>query len=261
MAASSDPEGRYWLLYHAYAQKGFVATGRELMLDEVVFRADGWPAINDGKGPSVRTAGPRAFSAQTDTTLVHDDFDHDGELGVGWQWPIGRKPAAHVAGGALTLAAGAGLSGVALTSAVRSITVPPFVAETALDPKRIAAGVSAGLVIYGDRANHLALLTDCKTAQVWSQQRGQATKVAEAPVASAAPVRLRIACLDGNRFRFAIQDERGAWREIAGESDGSFLPPWDRGVRTGLGVSGPAGASASFDYFAATPGEEKLFAK
>ena len=23
-----DPEGRFWLLYHSYAQKGFVATGR-----------------------------------------------------------------------------------------------------------------------------------------------------------------------------------------------------------------------------------------
>jgi beta-xylosidase len=252
----TDPDGRTWLLYHAYAQKGFVATGRELMLDEVVFGSDGWPTINRGTGPSVHAAGPRAATAQADTTLVRDDFDRDGELGVGWQWLIGSKPAAHVAGGALTLTAGAGLS-----STVRSITVPTFVSETALDPKRIAAGASAGLVIYGDRANHIALLTDGRTAQVWSQQRGQAVKVAEAPVASAAPVRLRIACLDGNRFQFAIQDERGAWKEIGDNTDGSFLPPWDRGVRTGLGVSGPAGATASFDYFSATPGDENLFAK
>ena len=36
----TDPEGRYWLLYHAYAQKGFVATGREMLLDEVVAHLD-----------------------------------------------------------------------------------------------------------------------------------------------------------------------------------------------------------------------------
>ena len=252
----TDPAGRLWLLYHAYAQKGFVATGRELLLDEVVFGADGWPTINRGAGPSVRAPAPPAATAQADTTLVRDDFDRSGALGTGWQWLIGQKPAAHVTDGALTLTAG-----TALSSTVRSITAPTFVAETALDPQKIAAGATAGLVIYGDRANHIALLTDGKTAQVWSAQRSQRTKVAEAPVVPTAPVRLRIACLDGTHFRFAIQDERGAWKEIADQTDGSFLPPWDRGVRTGLGVSGPAGATASFDYFTAAPGEENLFAK
>jgi len=37
---------------------------------------------------------------------VRDDFDREGELGVGWQWLIGSKPAAHLAGGALTLHCG-----------------------------------------------------------------------------------------------------------------------------------------------------------
>ena len=54
----SDADGRYWLLYHAYAQNGFVATGREMLLDEVVFGADGWPTINGGKGPSARANAP-----------------------------------------------------------------------------------------------------------------------------------------------------------------------------------------------------------
>jgi beta-xylosidase len=53
-----DPDGRVWLLYHAYAQTGFVATGREMLLDEVVFAANGWPAINGGKGPTTRAPAP-----------------------------------------------------------------------------------------------------------------------------------------------------------------------------------------------------------
>jgi hypothetical protein len=71
---------------------------------------------------------------------------------------------------------------------------------------------------------------------------------------------LRIACIDGNRFRFAARDARGNWQEIAGETDGGYLPPWDRGLRTGVCVIGPTGAAARFDYFSATPGDEKLFA-
>jgi hypothetical protein len=39
---------------------------------------------------------------------------------------------------------------------------------------------------------------------------------------------------------------------------GRFRAPWDRGVRVGLGVTGPSGATASFDYFSATPGEHTL---
>jgi hypothetical protein len=39
---------------------------------------------------------------------------------------------------------------------------------------------------------------------------------------------------------------------------GRFRAPWDRGVRVGLGVTGPSGATASFDYFSAAPGEHTL---
>lgn len=249
----SDPEGRYWFLYHSYAQKGFVATGREMLLDEVVFGADGWPTINGGKGPSTRTSGPKAAKPQKDITVLRDDFS-DRNLGKGWQWIVGRKPEARLGSGLLTLETRDGPA-----STVQSIVVPSFISETAVDVKRLKAGALAGLVVYGDRANALSLLTDGKKIQVWSEQKGQRNKVAEADAAPGAAIRLRVACIDGNRFRFAIQDAAGKWQELAGETDGSFLPPWDRGVRTGVYVSGEAGSTASFDYFTATPGEEKLF--
>ncbi len=251
----TDPDGRTWFLYHAYAQKGFVATGREMMLDEVVFGADGWPTINGGKGASSRAAAPKAATAQKDITTLRDDFNGRGELAAGWQWIIGRKPAARIDGGALTLTAAE-----APAATVQSITVASFVSETAVDVKSLGSGALAGLVIYGDRANQLSLVTDGKKIQVWSEQRNQRTKVAETDATPGAQVRLRIACVDGSRFRFAVQDAAGKWKEIAGETDGSFLPPWDRGVRTGVYVGGAAGASARFDYFTATPGDERLFA-
>lgn len=250
----SDPQGRTWLLYHAYAQKGFVATGREMLLDEVVFGADGWPTINAGKGPSTRASGPNPAAPQKDVTVLRDDFSGRA-LGPTWQWLVGRKPAARLGGGWLTLEAREGAA-----ATVQSITVPSFVSETVVDPKKLTAGALAGLAIYGDRANHLALLTDGAKIQVWSEEKSQRRKVAEAEARAGAPIRLRIACIDGNRFRFAVQDAAGQWKEIAGETDGSFLPPWDRGVRTGVYVVGNAGATASFDYFTATPGDDQLFA-
>jgi beta-xylosidase len=248
----ADPTGRLWLLYHSYAAKGFVATGREMLLDEVVFGADGWPSINGGKGPSVRANAPATATPQKDVTLIRDDFSGSA-LAPGYQWPIGRAPKTELKMGALVLHATD-----APATAVQSITVSSFVAETAV---KSVNGSNAGIVVFGDQANHLALVTDGKTIRLSNQRRGQSTTVAETPVTtgSGETIKLRVACVVGNRFRFAIQDKNGKWQEFAAETDGSYLPPWDRGLRTGVYVAGPSGTSASFDYFSAIPGDEKLF--
>src|SRR4051812_47588185 len=147
-----DPDGRTWLLYHAYAQKGFVATGREMLLDEVIFGADGWPTINGGKGPSTHTGAPKAAKAQKDITVLRDEFS-GRQLDASWQWMIGRRPTTRMGSGRLTMEVTE-----TSASAVQSIVVPSFVAETAVDLSQLAAGVTAGLAIYGDRANQLTLV-------------------------------------------------------------------------------------------------------
>jgi len=62
-------------------------------------------------------------------------------------------------------------------------------------------------------------------------------------------------------LRFAIQDEHGAWQEIAARPTAVSFRRGIAACATGLGVRGPEGATASFDYFTATPGDEKLFTK
>ncbi len=251
----TDADNRTWLLYHAYARKGFVATGRELMLDEVVFGDDGWPRVNAGRGPSTRAAAPRAARAQQDATRFREDFAQAGELAPGWQWPIGPRPAARVADGALVLTAGDEAA-----TTVRSISVLTFVAETSVDVRGLPADGFAGLAIYGDRANEIDLMTDGRRVQVLSRKRQLRSTVAEVNVATSGAVALRLVGIDGNKFRFAVRAADGQWREVGDATDGSFLPPWDRGVRVGLSVAGPKSAQARFDYFALAPGED-LFAR
>jgi xylan 1,4-beta-xylosidase len=254
----TDPFGRIWLLYHAYAAKGFVATGRQMLLDEVVFDDDGWPSINGGRGPSGQARPPAGVRQQGDVTRFRDEFDRGTTLAPGWQWPIGRRPAATLAEGAVTLAVTDGPA-----AAVQSITVPSFVAETAVEVRGLTGGAVGGLALYGDRVNHLALVTNGRTIQLWSQRRGERTLIAETPVPAGVggTIRLRLAGIDGSRFRFAVPAADGGWAEIAGETDGSFLPPWDRGIRAGLYVAGDAGAAAAFAYFSSTPGDAGLFAR
>lgn len=251
-----DADGRSWLLYHAYAAKGFVATGRQMLLDEVRFGSDGWPSLNGGKGPSTSAAAPGGARAQADLTRWRDEFAGTGALPAGWQWPLGARPNAVKSGGALKLTVDDGPAAV-----VQSITTPSFVVEAEVERSGLRAGAFGGLAIYGDRVNHLALVTDGKRIEVWSQRRAQRTVVASTDAAPGPGVRLRVACIDGSRFRFAVQGAAGDWKEIAGETDGSFLPPWDRGVRAGLLASGDKGASCTFAYLASTPDDGKLFAK
>jgi len=53
----TDNEGNDWLLYHAYttAPKD---RGRHLCIDKVTWTEDGWPVMNDGKGPTAGGVGP-----------------------------------------------------------------------------------------------------------------------------------------------------------------------------------------------------------
>lgn len=246
----TDPEGRHWLLYHAYARQGFVATGRQMLLDEVVFGSDGWPSINRDRGPSTRAPAPAAARHQTDVTAWHEDYSRGGRLPSGWQWPIGARPAMRIGDGLLTLTVGK--EGPA--AVVRSITVPTFAAETGVAVTRLKGDAFAGLAAYGDRANHLAVVTDGKTIQVWLVRKGERQVLAQRPAPAAAEwIRLRLTCQDGNRFGFAAQAADGAWSPFEGPTDGSFLPPWDRGVRAGHYVAGSAGASGGFDAFVLAP--------
>lgn len=58
-AVIQDDARQDWILYHAFDQKNFSSSGRVLMIDKIKWK-DGWPVVNDGKGPTstLQTDGP-----------------------------------------------------------------------------------------------------------------------------------------------------------------------------------------------------------
>lgn len=82
---AADQRGRYWLLSHAYSTWGSIFTGREAMLDEVKFGPDGWPVINGGQGPSVKSPSPYGVAQRKAALRFSDDFS-EAQLRPGWQW-------------------------------------------------------------------------------------------------------------------------------------------------------------------------------
>jgi beta-xylosidase len=48
-----SPDGRWWMLYHAYSTAaGDISTGRSLLLDPIGWKRDKWPVVGKGRGPS-----------------------------------------------------------------------------------------------------------------------------------------------------------------------------------------------------------------
>lgn len=238
---TQDADGRYWLLYHAYERSGFVATGRQLLLDEVTFNPDGWPSINRGDGPSRRALAPNPVTTQERARLSFDPFDAAPTLRADWQWPIGHKPVYRLSAGWLTISADS--TPAMIAQQVRNRT---FMAETTVE---IPSRGRAGLAVAGTHANSIAVLVQPGKASVIVRQNSKETEMGAISLPDDKTVRLRIVSVDGQRFRFACASTDDGWKEVALRQGASALPLWDRQIRVGLQVLDAGATTARFDSF------------
>ena len=248
----TDERGRTFLLYHAYAARDTVYVGRQGLLDEVTWAADGWPRINDGQGPSGRTAVPLSRpgageSAAAVTVLA--DFTAP-QLQPEWQWPAADPPAVRIdpaRGGAVELKPGARhaapvgeLPGAILARRLASGDSLAL-AELAAD---LPAGVWAGLAACGDPDNALGIAVGNGNALIWRRQQGAVRVVATVAlrIPQGSPLLLRMRVTDGVRYDFAAGGKESELVPVGATLDGAYLPPWDRGVRVALTAAGAAPA-------------------
>jgi xylan 1,4-beta-xylosidase len=233
----SDARGRYFLLYHAYQPKDFVYVGRQALLDEVVFGADGWPTINEGRGPSARAASP--FAARQANADYHffDDFRLP-TLQPGWQWPQSNAPDLTPGRGRLLLTPSRDVTGDPTAAVLaRTTTRGDYTATAALDPRSLKGNGTAGLAAYGDSDNSLGIAVRAGgEVFLWRKEKEKPTLLTDKNEGAArGPViYLRMTVREGHLYRFAMSDDSRAWRDVGGEMDGAYLPPWDRGVRVAL---------------------------
>ena len=116
-------------------------------------------------------------------------------------------------------------------------------------------GAVAGLAAYGDGENALGAATDGRgNVVLWRREKNEQKVVSTMADAVKTPlVYLRMTADDGRRYRFAVSEDGNRWRNVGGEMDGEYLPPWDRGVRVALTSGGVAGASAKFEWMRIAP--------
>jgi beta-xylosidase len=252
-----DPAGRTFLLYHAYHASTFEFVGRQGLLDQITWNADGWPAINGGKGPSGSAPSPSAVTQRRGSGLIEDGFDKP-PLNPGWQWPWDQASAPVIEtgrGGWLRLATGTSSSAVAARQA-RSAS---YSATTVIDVASLARGARAGLAAFGNRDNLLAVTVERGdrtasgtplTVVVSQTQKGERRVLATTQLPATALLHLRLTARDRTQFDFAVSPDGRTWKSVGG-GEGGYLPPWDLAVRVALFVSGQS--SARFGLFRLEP--------
>ncbi|HKP14096.1 MAG TPA: family 43 glycosylhydrolase [Blastocatellia bacterium] len=245
----SDARGRDFLIYHAYHPKDFVYAGRQALLDEVKWGADGWPTINAGKGPSARAASPFGDVGNNAEYNVFDDFTSP-RLQPGWQWPQANEPLKRTQGARLILAPTAAHAQDMLGAVLaRTTTEGDYVATAIVDKRGLKPGTRAGLAAYGDEENALGVAVGGGRVTVWRREKGTDRTLATKDEPRGTSVYLRMTAKGGDRFRFAVSGDGRSWTEVGEAMNGEYLPPWDRAVRVALTVGGATGAAAKFESF------------
>ncbi len=251
----TDAQGRDFLLYHAYHASDFNYVGRQGLLDQITWTADGWPLLNSRRGPSSGASSPLG-AAQQKPGFLFDDFNSEN-LREGWQWPIESRPNVALGGsrqpGLVLSPTSAVASDVAGAVLARGTSTGDYVATTMVDTPGLAYGAVAGLAAYGDAENALGVAYGGGKIFVWKRFRNQHVTLETLDIPKGEALRLRMTARNGHRFQFAISYDGATWRDVGEELEGDYLPPRDRGVRVALTCGGAQGAAAHFRWFWLSP--------
>lgn len=235
-----DGNGRYYFLYHAYSKKGNVYTGRQGLLDEVVWREDGWPEFKQ-----LDSIESRQANSERDLNFI-DDFE-DNELSERWQWPVGNKPIFTLENNSLSIQSKPERLGAILAQRTLS---PDYEAVTAIERKN-NSNSQAGIAAIGDENNALGISYSKREIILWKVQDGNEETIAKSEVLDSQLMYLKVEVKNGKEFSFFWSENGETWEGFEGVDslNGYYLPPWDRAVRIGLFHNGEPGTYAVFDFF------------
>jgi xylan 1,4-beta-xylosidase len=242
-----DDKGHDVLVYHAYHAKDSVYVGRQAMADIVVWGEDGWPTINEGRGPSTHANGLLGARLKNEEHRFTEKFDTP-KLAASWQWPRQMNPRFVTGKGELVLR-GEKKKDPFATVIGHSTTLGDYTASVDVKVAELK-GATAGLAAYGESGNSIGANVIGKDVVLIQRIGGKDTELARWLLPNdAETVTLRLQATGGQRFRFSLKsgtDDRVLGSEVSGEK----LPPWDLGIRVALTASN---GDARFSNFTIEP--------
>src|SRR5215217_772478 len=241
----TDSEGRDFLLYHAYRKsESAFFIGREALLDRVFWGADGWPKINEGRGPS----GRGAFATAGRTDSLFDGFEGPN-LERTWQWPQFQRPSIKVdADGWLTLSPPTKHANDELGAVLsQPVTTGTFTATTFVDTSLMKPPGVAGLSGYQGREEAVGITVGGGTVSTYVREGKKHQTVSCENSLNASRIYLRMTVVEGSRFRFAFSQDGENWTPCGSEIQVAL-----EAVRIALTAGGEKGVAAKFDWLRVT---------
>lgn len=242
-----DPQGREFMLYHAYRKsESAFFIGRETLLDQISWGTDGWPKINDGRGPS----GRRSFATDRSSGALFDGFDRP-HLANNWKWPQFEQPSIEVdARGWLSISPTGKYANDELGAVVsQPVTTDSFIATTLVDTSMMKPPSAAGLSAYQGREHAVGIIVRGRTVSTYVREGETRRIISSENAVDSSRIYLRMSVAGGARFRFAFSHDGENWKNCGDEIQGGHL----EGVRIALTAGGGKGSAAKFDWLRVTP--------
>jgi hypothetical protein len=215
-----------------------------VLLDRLVWGADGWPTVATAGIPSAQSASPPGVVQQPRPQLFTDDFS-GRFLTSGWNW-IAARPVMHVSGahgGRLWLAPPRGTSEAVLA---RQPGVTTWMAEADVGSRRNS---TPGIGAFADGGHALGVEVRGTRVVAWRREGSATIPLGSVPIGSPRFVTLRITAEPGLQYSFDVFKDRG-WARVAGPYP---APPWQAETRVMLHVGGGPRAKAAFERFSLGP--------
>jgi beta-xylosidase len=240
------PDNRYFYLYHAYHAYDFEFVGRQGMLDEVIWDEESdWPHFRYGNIPSAQAEMPFKTTIQKKNVGFYDHFRLD-ENDRQWLWDMNlSKPVVSKENGVLTLTAPE--PGICFKG------INPLTGKYTMETGVIVNEDSnlKGLCVYGNSVNLFAWGIEDSQLKLYKWENRIKTELFSQRI-NAPEIYLRIESSKAQFFRFYWSENREDWQPYPKTKeaiDGSFLPQWGKGVRSGLIVENKGNNTGSFTYF------------
>jgi xylan 1,4-beta-xylosidase len=230
----SDTNGNDIFMYHAYNAESGVYVGRQTLISQLEWNSEGWPEIKPNAG---------ILHATGNTSLnFSDDFT---KIATSWRWPVEHEPAYKTTNGLLALTAmpesDKNKTGAVVAQATLSYSYEAMAAV------KLTPGVASGLSTFGDINNAIGLSVDKGNLMLWKVQRNKRTVLSQTKAPAAGTLQFKVTVNQGKNIQYAYSADGKKWTNIGDKLDGSFLPPWDRGVRVALIAQGKG--VGYFDWF------------
>jgi beta-xylosidase len=249
----ATPDGRDFLLYHAYRKRSDAFNiGREALLDEVKFR-DGWAVINENRGASNGAPVPLKDTRQRMVSGLNDEFS-ERLLAPKWTYPLYNFQNIRLEDGFLSLTpvekqlTAEKMPEIVIAERTISGT---YTATTRIDFKDLSNDEFAGISAYSWRTEAVGVSIGNGKIFTWRRAQGKHQEVSSVALPkTATAILLRIEAAEGENFQFSFSADGKSWQPV-GEK---IITGNVEGARVALVYSGRTIiAGARFDWLHVEP--------